>query len=170
MRRALALAAIVILAVGGGIFWFTRAGADVDEYGGFGVWPAGKGVIVASVSATNPRDRDVELSVPEDEREWLARQGVRVSVGFKRLKSAAPDTSPEGLSATMPANASGAITHVFRVADCDRVRDLTLVRLPLEVDGHTAQVEIEPASGEHELSDYEREVLQERVRFTDCQA
>ena len=69
----------------------------------------------------------------------------------------------------MPPRAYGVIVHLFEISDCERVAGMSLSRLPLEVDGRTAQVAV-TFGGETEIRDYadEAEPILDPVRFIGC--
>jgi hypothetical protein len=97
VKRAL-IAAVAVVAIGVGVYFFTRPSADIDNtgrfitqsWGGLADRPgakrfAGTGTVIAALSARNTRDQAVKVEVPEEERTWLADNGVRASVVFTQL-------------------------------------------------------------------------------------
>ena len=70
----------------------------------------------------------------------------------------------------MPARGFDVIVHAVEVSDCRRMAGTALRRLPLEVDGRTARVEVTLAQQEKELSDDADEAspVADPVRFVDC--
>jgi hypothetical protein len=166
----------LIAAIGVGVYFFTRPSPDIDNTGGFITqsWGglakrpgakrfAGTGTVIAALSARNTRDQAVKVEVPEEERTWLADNGVRASVVFTQLHGGgsygdyANDEDLKKGSATMPAHADGELVYVYRVTDCKRGRDIA-VGYPLEVDGHEARVEISPSTDERKPVSYESDM------------
>ena len=179
MKRALALGTVAVLAIGAGVYFLTRPSADVELRGGYATrsWGGaqavdppeagapsrfkGNGTIAAIVQAGNPTDHPVELAAPGVRQ----GRGLDVSVVFLPERDSFPsvdsDADLEGATTTMPANAVGAIVHLFRVTDCSLADNLGLPKLRLEADGHPARVEISPTSDTRELALYEDEALHE---------
>jgi hypothetical protein len=179
--RRIAAAAVGIVAIGVGVYFLTRPSPDFDDlasaaaHGWGGARPtsaedvipfdrfAGTGTVVAMFSARNVRDHDVELAVPEGERERLAKDGIRASAVFVPISATGGyggvDSAQELAkgSTTMPSRTDGEIVHVFEVADCKRGRDIR-VSFPVEVDGHEAKVEWAPSTDEVALRSYEDDV------------
>jgi hypothetical protein len=178
MRRAIiVLAALVVVGAGVLVYVLTRPSADLDGPGsyatrGFGTKPetrksgparrySGTGTVIAAFSATNRRDHDVKLSVPKKTREQLARSGVRAEVLFLPLTrdrgygAYRSEADLKRGSTTMPAKADGEIVHVFRVDRCGANFSPTFA---LDVDGHTARVDVAVTSDHYELWTWDRDV------------
>jgi hypothetical protein len=174
VRRAL-IAAVVLIALGVWVYVYTRPSADLDGPGssatrGFGTKAAqpetgparrysGTGTVIAAFSATNRRDHDVELSVPKEASDMLARSGVRAEVLFVPLTRGygayERESDLKRGSTTMPAKADGEIVHVFHIDRCGSSFSPTYA---LDVDGHPARVDVTITSDHHELWSWDRDV------------
>jgi hypothetical protein len=193
VRRAL-IAGAALIALGAGVLIYvaTRPSADVDGIGssairGFGAKPvhpnamprrqwSGTGTVIAAFSATNPRDHDVKLSVPKATRDELAQSSVRAEVLFVPLQRSGGwgnyqrESDLKRGSTTMPAKGDGEIVHVFHVDRCQPGETWVSPSYALDVDGHTAQVEVALTSDKHEFWSWDRDITDEfgRLRIGGC--
>jgi hypothetical protein len=132
--------------------------------------------VIAAFSATNRRDHDVELSVPKETRDELAREGVRAEVLFVPLKRSGGwgnyqrESDLKRGSTTMPAKADGEIVHVFRIDRCVPSGTTVSPAYALDVDGHTARVQVALTSDHHELWSWDRDITDEfgRLQIGGC--
>jgi hypothetical protein len=172
------LLVLIALGVGVGAYVYSRPSADLDGIGsaatrGFGVKAvppdavpqrrySGTGTVIAAFAASNQRDHAVTLSVPKDARDELARSGVRAEVLFVPLQRGygayTRESDLDRGSTAMPAKAEGEIVHVFHIDRCGTWFSPTYA---LDVDGHTARVDVAVTSDHHELWSWDRDVTDE---------